>query len=224
MAPPSTRRRPRRRRRRLQRRSRGTRWIPGLQKRPRDLDLPPWLKGRYGTAVGRAVHGVLQTIDLATGAGLDDAVAAQCQAEAVPDRADDVRAPGRGRARLGGGAGRRRPPALARGVRLHADRRPAAGGLRRPALPGRRRPGRRRPQDVRRAPTPTTSIAGWRAIDCRVPRTRWRSVGPPASPSSASCSCSSPPHGAVERDLGDLPAAMADVERLVAEGAELVTP
>ena len=64
---------------------------PGLQKRPRDLDLPPWLKGRYGTAVGRAVHGVLQTIDLATGEGLDDAVAAQCQAEAVPDRADDVR-------------------------------------------------------------------------------------------------------------------------------------
>ena len=64
---------------------------PGLQKRPRDLDLPPWLKGRYGTAVGRAVHGVLQTIDLATGDGLDDAVAAQCQAEAVPDRADDVR-------------------------------------------------------------------------------------------------------------------------------------
>ena len=32
------------------------------------------------------------------------------------------------------------------------------------------------------------------------------------------------PHGAVERDLGDLPAAMVDVERLVAEGAELVTP
>ena len=65
---------------------------PGLQKRPRDLDLPPWLKGRYGTAVGRAVHGVLQTVDLATGAGLDAAVAAQCEAEAVPDRADDVRA------------------------------------------------------------------------------------------------------------------------------------
>jgi hypothetical protein len=65
---------------------------PGLQKRPRDLDLPPWLKGRYGTAVGRAVHGVLQTIDLATGQGLDAAVAVQCQAEAIPDRADDVRA------------------------------------------------------------------------------------------------------------------------------------
>ena len=44
---------------------------PGLQKRPRDLDLPPWLKGRYGTAVGRAVHGVLQTIDLVSGDGLE---------------------------------------------------------------------------------------------------------------------------------------------------------
>ncbi|MEO7572150.1 MAG: UvrD-helicase domain-containing protein, partial [Acidimicrobiales bacterium] len=63
----------------------------GLQKRPRDLDLPPWLKGRYGTAIGRAVHGVLQTIDLASGAGLDDAVAVQSQAEAVPDRAMVVR-------------------------------------------------------------------------------------------------------------------------------------
>ena len=64
---------------------------PGLQKRPRDLDLPPWLKGRYGTSIGRAVHGVLQTVDLATGAGTDDAAAAQCEAEAIPDRADEVR-------------------------------------------------------------------------------------------------------------------------------------
>lgn len=63
----------------------------GLQKRQRDLDLPPWMKGRYGTAVGRAVHGVLQTIDLATGSGLDAAVAAQCEAEAVPDRVVEVR-------------------------------------------------------------------------------------------------------------------------------------
>lgn len=64
---------------------------PGLEKRPRDLDLPPWLKGRYGTSVGRAVHGVLQTIDLADGTGLDAAVTAQCEAEAVSDRSDDVR-------------------------------------------------------------------------------------------------------------------------------------
>ena len=65
---------------------------PGLLKRPRDLDLPPWLKGRYGTAVGRAVHGVLQTIDLSTGAGLGEALVAQCEAEAVPDRLNEVRA------------------------------------------------------------------------------------------------------------------------------------
>ena len=49
---------------------------PGLAKGPRDLELPPWNKGRYGTALGRAVHAVLQTVDLATGAGLDDAAAA----------------------------------------------------------------------------------------------------------------------------------------------------
>ena len=59
---------------------------PGLHKRPRDLDLPPWQKGRYGSAVGRAVHGVLQTVDLAGG---DDhttvgaAVASQAAAEGL---------------------------------------------------------------------------------------------------------------------------------------------
>jgi ATP-dependent exoDNAse (exonuclease V) beta subunit len=63
---------------------------PGLQKRPGDLDLPPWRKGRYGTAVGRAVHGVLQLIDLATGAGLDELVAAQAAAEGVTGHEDHV--------------------------------------------------------------------------------------------------------------------------------------
>ena len=82
----------------------------GLQKRPRDLDLPPWLKGRYGTAVGRAVHGALQTIDLATGDGLDAAVAAQCEAEAIPDRAD-----------AGARAGRR-----TRSAHRRSSRRPAS--------------------------------------------------------------------------------------------------
>jgi len=56
---------------------------PGLDKRSRNLDLPPWQKGRYGTAVGRAVHGVLQVVDLATGDGLADAAAAQSAAEGV---------------------------------------------------------------------------------------------------------------------------------------------
>jgi ATP-dependent helicase/nuclease subunit A len=56
---------------------------PGLHKRPRDLDLPPWQKGRYGTAIGRAVHGVLQTIDLSSGGGIAEAVASQAAAEGV---------------------------------------------------------------------------------------------------------------------------------------------
>jgi ATP-dependent exoDNAse (exonuclease V) beta subunit len=56
---------------------------PGRAKGPRNLELPPWSKGRYGSAVGRAVHAVLQAVDLATGAGLDDAVQAQVVAEGV---------------------------------------------------------------------------------------------------------------------------------------------
>ncbi|CAN5915004.1 hypothetical protein BH23ACT10_BH23ACT10_05950 [soil metagenome] len=63
----------------------------GIDKQPRDLDLAPWLKGRYGTGIGRAVHAVMQTVDLATGAGLDAAAAAQAAAEGVVGREADVR-------------------------------------------------------------------------------------------------------------------------------------
>ena len=65
---------------------------PGTAKAARDIELPPWSKGRYGTAIGRAVHGVLQVVDLATGADLDQAVAAQCLAEGVIEYADVVTA------------------------------------------------------------------------------------------------------------------------------------
>jgi ATP-dependent exoDNAse (exonuclease V) beta subunit len=65
---------------------------PGAAKGARDVELPPWSKGRYGSAIGRAVHGALQVIDLATGSGLDQAVASQCVAEGVVDYADVVRA------------------------------------------------------------------------------------------------------------------------------------
>ena len=58
----------------------------GKAKGARDLELPPWLTGRYGNKVGRAVHGVLQTIDVTTGDGLDDAAMAQATAEGVPDQ------------------------------------------------------------------------------------------------------------------------------------------
>lgn len=63
----------------------------GLHKGPRDLTLPPWSKGRYGSAVGRAVHAVLQSIDMATGHGLDEAVQAQAIAEGVIEHRDLIR-------------------------------------------------------------------------------------------------------------------------------------
>ena len=65
---------------------------PGLAKGPRDIDLPPWQKGRYGTAIGRAVHGVLQTVDLATSDGLAETCAAQAAAEGVLGREDVIEA------------------------------------------------------------------------------------------------------------------------------------
>src|SRR5262249_53212156 len=52
----------------------------------RDLGWARWQKGRYGPAVGGAVHAVLQTIDLATGAGLTEAAAPQAAAEGVLGR------------------------------------------------------------------------------------------------------------------------------------------
>ena len=56
---------------------------PGLAKEGVDLDLPPWQRGRYGTAIGRAVHAVLQDADLATGDDIDGLAAVQCAAEGI---------------------------------------------------------------------------------------------------------------------------------------------
>ena len=63
----------------------------GADKGGRDLELPPWQKGRYGSAIGRAVHAVLQTVNLATGEGLAEAAAAQAAAEGVLGREEDIR-------------------------------------------------------------------------------------------------------------------------------------
>ncbi len=64
----------------------------GLAKEGRDLELPPWNKGRYGTAIGRAVHAVLQTVDLASGAGITETAAAQAAAEGVLGRESTIAA------------------------------------------------------------------------------------------------------------------------------------
>jgi ATP-dependent helicase/nuclease subunit A len=66
--------------------------LAGAQKDPRDIDLPPWQKGRYGSAIGRAVHAVLQSVDLLTGQGLPEACAAQAAAEGVLGQEDVIQA------------------------------------------------------------------------------------------------------------------------------------
>ncbi|MBI4935990.1 MAG: UvrD-helicase domain-containing protein [Actinobacteria bacterium] len=62
----------------------------GIRKDPVDLDLPPWQRGRYGTAIGRAVHAVLQFADLRTGANIPDLAVAQAAAEGVIGRESTI--------------------------------------------------------------------------------------------------------------------------------------
>ena len=52
----------------------------------------PWQRGRGGTALGRAVHATLQTVDLSTGARLEETARAQAAAEGIPARAAEVEA------------------------------------------------------------------------------------------------------------------------------------
>ncbi len=49
-------------------------------------------RGRAATSVGRAVHAVLQAVDLATGDGMDDLARAQAAAEGIPGRTAEVAA------------------------------------------------------------------------------------------------------------------------------------
>ena len=50
----------------------------------------PWRRGRAGTSVGRAVHAVLQTIDLIAGEGIEDRARAQAAAEGIPEREGEI--------------------------------------------------------------------------------------------------------------------------------------
>ncbi len=53
-------------------------------------DIAASRRGRAATSRGRAVHAVLQVIDLATRAGLDDLARAQAAAEGIPEQAAEV--------------------------------------------------------------------------------------------------------------------------------------
>jgi ATP-dependent helicase/nuclease subunit A len=61
----------------------GERLDEGLRKEPVDLELPAWQRGRYGTAIGRAVHGTLQFCDLVEGSDIAVLAAGQCAAEGI---------------------------------------------------------------------------------------------------------------------------------------------
>ena len=170
------------------------------------------------------MHGVLQTIDLATGDGLDDAVAAQCQAEAVPDRADDVRrlvqdalgSPvGAGRRGVGR-TGARCTPARPIGDRLlegYVDLLyRGADGL---VVVDHKTSATADPDELDRR------VAGYRLQGAAYAVAVGRATGEPVA---RVVFLFLTPQGAVERELTDLDAAMADVERLVRDGQELVTP
>jgi len=53
-------------------------------------DAARFKRGRGGTSVGRAVHSVLQAVDLASQEGLETLARAQAAAEGIPKRAEEV--------------------------------------------------------------------------------------------------------------------------------------
>ena len=62
----------------------------GQEDKPEHASVEPWRKGRAGTSVGRAVHAVLQAVDLSGGPDIADRARAQALAEGIPSREDDV--------------------------------------------------------------------------------------------------------------------------------------
>lgn len=59
------------------------------EREPED-DGQPWKKGRAGTSVGRAVHAVLQTVDLSAASGFRAASESQAIAEGIADQAERI--------------------------------------------------------------------------------------------------------------------------------------
>ena len=55
-----------------------------------DLDGAPWRRGRAGTAIGRAVHAVLQLVDLADAEGVGELARVQAVAEGVTGHVEEI--------------------------------------------------------------------------------------------------------------------------------------
>ncbi len=60
------------------------------EKSEQDVSDEPWRRGRAGTNIGRAVHAVLQVVDLHAGSDLDENVRAQAAAEGVSAQTDEI--------------------------------------------------------------------------------------------------------------------------------------
>lgn len=195
----------------------------GLHKRAGDLDRPPWLKGRYGTAVGRAVHGVLQTVPLDSPP--DDpvvaaAVAAQAAAEAVADReavvgqlARDALASPSVRAAAGAEHWRELYASTPVGDRL---------------LEGYVDLLYRGPDGLVVVDYKTAATSDAAELDRRVEGYRFQGASyalvvgrATGEPVVGVTFCFLTPHGAVERHLTDLDTAVAEVEAAVRAGAEV---
>ena len=67
-----------------------TRLAKESSKQEQEIPEEPWRRGRAGTNIGKAVHAVLQMVDLETRDGLDDIAKAQADAEGVPTRATEI--------------------------------------------------------------------------------------------------------------------------------------
>ncbi|MCH7699225.1 MAG: PD-(D/E)XK nuclease family protein [Chloroflexi bacterium] len=63
---------------------------PNVQKDPPVEEVPPWRRGRAGTTIGRAVHAVLQSIDLESRTDLESAARAQADAEGIAGRWQEI--------------------------------------------------------------------------------------------------------------------------------------
>jgi ATP-dependent exoDNAse (exonuclease V) beta subunit len=190
---------------------------PNLEKDPPVEEVPPWRRGRAGTAIGRAVHAVLQSIDLASGDALDGAARAQAAAEGIPTRADEV-------ARLVSSALRSSAvqEAVASGRywrELYAGA-PVGGTV----IEGFIDLLYETPDGLVVVDYKTDAVPGAREIDAAVERYRWQgaayavaleqSLGRPV----ARCVfVFARPSGALEREIEDLPAAKNAVRALLQE-------
>ena len=197
--------------------------IPGSEKRPRDLDLPPWLRAATappwdGPCTGCSRRSTWPPARASTPPCPPSAKPRRC-----PTAPDDVRRCVR--AALGSPwcGPRPQPAALARGLRLRPPRRTPARGLHRSPLP--HAPTAWSWWTTRRPPPPipTSSTAGSRATAIRGPPTPWP-CGHHRRAGGRVTFLFLTPQGAIARRLDGLDEAVAHVRHLVATGGDVTLP